>query len=534
MDDTDSDIDFSENTSPRADYTQGFGSFDFLPRDFADSVPGRIEYKYKIWPAERLRTVRGPTLELIKPFPFMKLPAEIRYQIYGILLARLFPGHNLYFDNNAVGRGVRFVVSDSAYASDLKEDDYAKMTVEYGFPVVDPPMEYRTVDEWRSISETFYRGDVLETYKAIRALEEKPDANGGDGSDNSSSDNGHGFRIPRGSARSAPLVPMESFPPLPAFPAPPVLTLADKAEEGEEEEVEEAGDFSPSPESVLGIDSTFFELEGASQLYRPYCVTISRVMDPDPDCETRQHEPDPDHLMFKTSFWLSQSLSPGEGLERYGCRYRPPRQDIDKCTCRYRTPLDYQIARDLSQVSRKFTAEMGSVLWTNATIEVFDPAVFGLFAHTRPAAFELVRGVVLHMACFGDSYDTEVATVREVCDAFNRRAERGRALRFFTVVLSAKRLAVPDYGAYTAEGHDSGSEGANFEAAAELRTAELATVFRGLQMAPGASFQVKFGRVPSTPPTLARGSCGLLAAVFRIFGRCRDAWLPECIRGTGH
>jgi hypothetical protein len=178
------------------------------------------------------------------------------------------------------------------------------------------------------------------------------------------------------------------------------------------------------------------------------------------------------------------------------------------------------------------------MLWANATIEILDPAVFGVLAHTRPAALELVRGVVLHVACFGDCFDTEVGAVRDVCDYFNRLAATddvaggGKKLRFFTVVLSMDKL--PPAGTTTSEEPDDGGGALHNSAAAAARIEELATMFRGLDLEDGASFHIRFGRgLPLKFPSRSdpdQGARDLQAVLKHISGNVREAWMPTCIR----
>jgi hypothetical protein len=45
-----------------------------------------------------------------KPFPFARLPLEIRRRIYAIWLAKVFPGRHLHLHKNAVGNDMPFFI----------------------------------------------------------------------------------------------------------------------------------------------------------------------------------------------------------------------------------------------------------------------------------------------------------------------------------------------------------------------------------------------------------------------------------------
>ncbi|KAK3985259.1 hypothetical protein QBC44DRAFT_385008 [Cladorrhinum sp. PSN332] len=477
--------------SPVVDYTQGFGSFDFFPRAFPDFVPRYVSSQQRIPP----KTTTSSTQ--IKPFPFMSLPPEIRRQIYRILLARLFPGRHLHLHKDAIGNGIRFVLNDTPYSP-------GRVEVDYGLRVAGRP-EDRTVDDRASTDDIFYRRHVLETYKAIRAVEDKCGANSGDGHDYNNGHHDHvdggQFQVPGG------WISTTRF-----------LQFNDVTCSGEEEE--EAQDSDSDSRSEVESD-----MDGKPPWEDPVSVTISRAMDPDPQCSPRWHEPDADYYLLEKSAGPYRRPEPDD----YNSVTWEAIRDMDGCTCSYRTPDDYYTVLELSKVSPQFTAELGSVLWANSTIEILEPAVFGMFARTRPAALSFVRGVVLHVACEGNFCDTEIEAVREVCDFFNFSSAR---LNFFTVVLSMRKSTTS--GPITLAGTGTDQKVYNFCATAEARIKELAPVFRALEMSRGASFQVRFGQGLLRWQFHIWNDQGLdsdlRAAMERAPGEIRQAWLPACIR----
>ncbi|KAK3356362.1 hypothetical protein B0T25DRAFT_536586 [Lasiosphaeria hispida] len=105
-----------------ADYTQGFGSFDFRPRASPETVPRFV--------STQRRNPRLPAV-LPAPFPFMRLPLAIRTKIYQILLTRLYPGRHLHLHKDAVNGGVRFKVNDAPYVPGWLEVDYGLQVTGY-------------------------------------------------------------------------------------------------------------------------------------------------------------------------------------------------------------------------------------------------------------------------------------------------------------------------------------------------------------------------------------------------------------------
>ena len=432
----------------------------------------------------------------------MQLPLEIRYKIYSILLARLFPGRHLHLHQSSITGGVRFVVNDSPYSPSRPEGDCY-----YGLRVVGGPGD-RTVDDCISTNDEFYRRDVLETHRAVRAVEEKR-RTGGDGGN----DDVEEYQFQSTSLESS---------------HPPFLC-------GRSEEEDSCSGFDSGSDSSFEADAEYDKYDTDGEIRKcpisdmdvplhqdpaAVSVTIPRMMDPEPECNPRWHDPDYDYYLFE------DPAGPYPHEEDFV-------GDIDDCMCYYRTPNDYRAVSELSRVSSQFTAELGSVLWANATIEILEPAVFGVLARTRPAALGFVASVVLHLACYGDFCDTQVEMVRGVCDFFNASVTenpRSRKLRSFTVVLS---MTKPTGGGTTSTGTSMGTDDAvySFGATAEARMAELAVVFRTLEMADGASFHVRFGRglPPAFPTWNDQGTRDLRAVMGRITVDIREAWMPACI-----
>lgn len=407
----------------------------------------------------------------------MRLPLEIRYMIYRILLARLFPGRHLHLPRSAITGGVRFVVNDSPYSPSRPEGDCF-----YDLRVLGRPGD-RTLVEDDSISTN---DDLSLRSSGFLFLSDRSEE--------------EGSSCCSGSVSSSEEADVKY------------------------DEYDTDGEIRPRP--ISNMDSIALLHQNAAAAVS---VTIPRVMDPDPECNPRWHEPDYDFYLFEDP---AGPYPHEENLVG----------DMDDCKCYYRSPDDYRAISELSRVSPRFTAELGSVLWADATIEILEPAVFGALVCTRPAALDFVTGVVLHLAFYGDFCDTQVEVVRGVCNFFNGASAaaagndpRERKLRSFTVVLSMDKPLTSSGGTTTSTSATMGGAGDDaaysFGATAETRMAELGAVFRTLEMGDGASFHVRFGRgLPPTFPTWNdRGTRDLRAVMGRITGDIKEAWMPTCI-----
>ncbi|KAK3389439.1 hypothetical protein B0H63DRAFT_518666 [Podospora didyma] len=410
----------------------------------------------------------------------MRLPLEIRYKVYRLLLGRLFPGRHLHLHQSAVSDGVRFLIDDPPHSPGLMEVDYdLSVTGRPEDRIVDAPTTTPQVSS--GPSDTLYRQDMLGVNEEDSEME---------------------FSTGLGDCW------IRKRPPSPG-----------------------AWDSEPSEEDVSESSNSDVQ-DAPSDLYElhlhPVSVSIDRAMDPDPKCNPCWHELNADYLLDDGANGPLQEESDEDGGERY------EGYDIDDCTCEYREPDDYQAVLNLSRVSRQFTAELGTVLWTNATIEILEPAVFGVLAQKRLVALRSVKSVVLHVSCFGDFSDTPVDAVREVCEFF--LANTGGKLRTLSVVLSIMDFQSngSGTGARTSAGTIINSRDLvhSYSSAAEARLEELGAVFRALEMAEGAGFHIRFGRGLSGiwPSWNDQGSRELRAVKERISGEIRDAWLPVCIR----
>ncbi|KAH9205652.1 hypothetical protein DL95DRAFT_451121 [Leptodontidium sp. 2 PMI_412] len=220
---------------PEADYTLGFGSFDFFPYDF-DPCPRYVQAQMH----SDLRPISGDT----RPwsFPFMKLPLGIRNEIYKILLARLYGGRHDDLHKDAVGSGIVFRISDGQYHPGYPE-------VHYDLSITGNPCE-RNVEQSGEPSDPLRLVDVFATYEAMQ------NNAGGD------------IQEPKGWIASRPTSAQ-------------LLELSEST--GEDVETSEDDSEDDSDDLVQPPTENY-------QHRQPVEVTIARAMDPEPECSDEVHD----------------------------------------------------------------------------------------------------------------------------------------------------------------------------------------------------------------------------------------------------
>jgi hypothetical protein len=168
----------------------------------------------------------------------MKLPLEIRYKIYKILVAPLFGGRNRDLPEMAVPRGIRFKVSDGDY--------------DCAFPELDFGLSVTAASRQPDCGSGEGPEDFLEIYKALQY--------------DSASDS----QVPSGWTASAGAGDW--------FQA----TSEDSAEETSEESSDEGQNMAELFE---------VNLEDEVSVWRPACdVQVDRAIDPDPNCSDEWHD----------------------------------------------------------------------------------------------------------------------------------------------------------------------------------------------------------------------------------------------------
>ncbi|KAF4634815.1 hypothetical protein G7Y89_g3288 [Cudoniella acicularis] len=103
----------------QVDFTQGYGSFYFGPRRDDEIRPRSATANWRVrWDQSKEDVIKADEAsgtEDPEPFPFMRLPLEIRLKIYYILLSRLHGGHNEDLPKMARSHGIRFKVADGEF-----------------------------------------------------------------------------------------------------------------------------------------------------------------------------------------------------------------------------------------------------------------------------------------------------------------------------------------------------------------------------------------------------------------------------------
>jgi hypothetical protein len=169
----------------------------------------------------------------------MRLPLEIRYKIYKILIVRLYGGRNQDLHELALGNGIRFKVSDGDY--------------DCAFPEIDFDLVVTGIPDQRNINSNGGPHDVnpvnlFEIYGAVR--------------DDTASD----LQVPSGWTAS--------------------IVTSTKLQDISEDSAENASDESSDDDEEMKQCS-----EDGVGLWRPACgVRVDRAMDPDPDCLDERHD----------------------------------------------------------------------------------------------------------------------------------------------------------------------------------------------------------------------------------------------------
>ncbi|KAK3689151.1 hypothetical protein B0T22DRAFT_167838 [Podospora appendiculata] len=188
--------------------------------------------------------------------------------------------------------------------------------------------------------------------------------------------------------------------------------------------------------------------------------------------QPRMHVPADSKCVYHPSLSPSQPDTDTEQDTRE--RMSQLRRDGIRCTCPHTIRADYAAIRRLAQVSPQMTQELGSVLWQGAVL-VFPggPEDFALFARNRPAVLGRVRGIRLAVSCNGDVFDTVTSELAEMLHAV---AERCCVLRFFWVDVCI------DASVLLSGSGNSGEEGrSRVEMRAWERIEKWTPLFRGLR-----------------------------------------------------
>src|SRR3569833_69156 len=320
----------------------------------------------------------------------MKLPPEIRRQIYGHLLRNGVHWQHTgdVFDCGDTEDRFQCRLSDSDYSAATRDRAEARFAVH----VEDEPSN-RNLDATQPLRSRPRRVNIMELYEAIQNA--PPDSR-------------------------------------PQVEPPGYANSEARSQFLETIDLDRLDEESPST-SDSESDTDDEEPNAPAYIRRTYAIELALPARLLPGCKsTGGHDTVP--------AWDEQGLLYWKGrAKRKGCSCLGLMRD------------EYDWIRLLGQVSRHFTYELGSFLWTSATLHVDEPEVFLDFFVDRPALVPLVRRIVLHTRCYGDAFDTLTTTLREICEFVSANMEISSFVVCLDTVLGVEERGPGDMFATTRE-----------------------------------------------------------------------------------
>ncbi|KAG9230016.1 hypothetical protein BJ875DRAFT_473380 [Amylocarpus encephaloides] len=324
------------------DFTQGFGSFYFLPDDDSlrnDHICNGLEAYYRLG----LRSLPQPPmyqkipvdliLERMKRteaktgvFPFMRLPLELRIRVYDLLISSLISSldeheHVPNFQE-IMSRGIKFQLCDGEDQRRRWGDfmDYHR------YQISDGNLENGALD-------------YLDIYKGLQDGTITPQT-------------ASGWHLTLGVAKQLAKSESEEC---------ELDRLCDDVSFEEETESSSSGDSEDSSYSKSNNSCRNYVQDHVKSRSLSY-VQINAYMELHSDC----------------------------------CEDRLAPAPVEESQCCHRSAEDYEVVRRLAYISRQFTTELGACVWRNSILDVQELGDLGVFLKTRPSAAKYVRGLIVH------------------------------------------------------------------------------------------------------------------------------------------
>lgn len=358
-----------------------------------------------------------------RPISLLDLAPEDRARIYQSLVDELRSrpeGDALDAQLSSTVPGIHFILADKTFDIDFPNANDPFVAV-----VAQPPTE-RNIDHRVDPGEPPQRLDVLETFKALRSGE-----------------------IDRLDPTLPPCWRTKSC----GFRVPddPMDVTPDDGDQSESEDEESEAELSDDRSDSSGWDSDNAEvivnLRRAQQQpgeagWQPDALLSARLAQQSDDAPMSDDNPRPTPP-------LRIMIDPRAALGEICPVHRPtptarPYHKHHVCGCFTRHPSVYDDVRALAQSHPTVAAELGSLLWRDAVVEVEDPAALLRFAQERPAAMPLVRGLVLTLDCAGTDMDTRTGDLEGVVEMVERLGVRFRVVvvKLHTAVTAGEESAV--------------------------------------------------------------------------------------------
>ncbi|PGH01927.1 hypothetical protein GX51_04981 [Blastomyces parvus] len=340
------------------DYTQGYGHLLFPPLESEKKVErrksrGTSKRKTSDGHDDSTEPIAADTQTVQPASPLMRLPLELRYRIFGLLIQPLWGSYYEDLPEMTGANGVRFRVLDAPYgcASRHPDPDFTHSTREPNGCVPD---------------ET---EDLFELYKAIRE---------------GTADDAH---MQRGTQL---LITPQFDTRLPSDEMSAVST-------SDEEDHEDEGDVRDGEKG-----------EGEQH--------DSAVEKEDAPCSPARINLGACHPVYGLQVYKGPDIYDEgictDGTTRSNGYYTYPATPLSKHEC---LNVDFDFLRPLFYVSHQFTQDVGACLWQNAIVKFEAPECFFSFIASRPAIVNFIKFIDLDLQFFEDWFDTSSDTVVAIC-----------------------------------------------------------------------------------------------------------------------
>ncbi|OJD15306.1 hypothetical protein AJ78_04423 [Emergomyces pasteurianus Ep9510] len=342
------------------DYTQGFGNFLYKPSENHVKHDRQATRRQKQGqPPDKSDGLKIKTVVVANEegrqqngFPLMRLPLEIRFRIYDLLLESLLGGHYYYEDlPDMMGdNGARFRVSDASYHRCSDDPDFTHPTLEPNGHVPEGVEDlfglYKEIREGTADDAQVQRGENLgltARFDVSREIDEMT----------------------------------------------AVSTSDEDEDEDEDEDADEGDHHYDSKKEAEEHDDILMKTNG-----RPL------------QCQDGFGTDRPVYLQVYQGPDTSECTRTPDNFERFRCDEHLNGECLN---------VDLECLRPLFYVSHQSTRDISACLWKNAIIKFEAPECFFTFIATRPAILKFLKCIELELQYYDDWFDTSSDTVVAIC-----------------------------------------------------------------------------------------------------------------------
>ncbi|CAG8958093.1 hypothetical protein HYFRA_00000438 [Hymenoscyphus fraxineus] len=478
------------------DYTQGYGSFDFLPH-------------HQRWVEEQLRPLAISQNSITEPFPFMRLPSDVRIRIYTILISSMFATLEPYFPKVSVAPRIRFTLRGLDWYPSEENNGDSNFTVTSRYlpddPRNDPDYFLNLYKDLKDDTALRVQFNPSLGWSDFKNTEEEEEEYNGEMTDSDESDDDDEASEAEYASTGGP--DRDSLPSLDSEDA--------SLSSGEHSNSEE--------EYSTQKDEKEVDLDGDIKL--SYCMEIEGTMK-----EVDKMVEKDVNKMVEEDIKTTKGVD-GQGLEDEMLTIKaddvhvPERGfrleiDCDQYSANDRPRrgfYNYEAVRRLTHVSRQFSQEIGACLWHNSVLQLEEPSIPVLFIKNRPAALQHVKGIILNLYYNGSGagrcLNSSTPDLEELVNWMSRNLE----LRFLIINLRTQLCYITDF---TTEG----------------LVPEWERIFRSAKVMERFHIRLAFYQY-SAPPSYvysryaSRHALGAETDFKKnLEGVIRDLWMPDCLR----